>query len=80
MKEIKQVNGTMAEVMALEVSADTVYIRSNIKRIDEDTEDGFRGWEYDEAQYTMAEYIANINDLGQYITDLELRLIEMELM
>lgn len=79
MKEIKQVRGTMTEVSLFEVSVDTVYIRTNVKRIEEDADEGFHGWEYDEVQYTLQEYIRGINDLGQYVTDLELRLLEMEL-
>lgn len=79
MKEIKRVRGTMTEVPLLEVSVDTVYIRSNVKRVDEGTEEGFHGWEYDEIQYTLQEYLRGINDLGQYVTDLELRLLELEL-
>ena len=60
MKEIKQVRGTMAEVLLLEVNKDTVYVRSNVTRIDEDTEEGFHGWEYNETQIAKDEYIEKI--------------------
>ena len=54
-----------------------MYVRSNITKIDEeDTEDrpGFHGWEYDETQMTIPEYILQqqntITNLGQQVTNL----------
>ena len=55
-----KVRGSMSEVPEIEVNVDTVYIRTNITRIE--TED-FTGWEYDETQYTKDEYISYINNL-----------------
>lgn len=54
------VRGTQeTKPLELEFGKTTVYERKNIQRIDEpDTEErrGFHGWEYDETQYTIAEW------------------------
>lgn len=45
--------------LELEFGVDTVYERKNIRRVDEDDTDerkGYHGWEYDETQYTYAEW------------------------
>lgn len=52
----KKIRGTMKEVSNIEVGIDTVYVRSNIERIEENGEDGFIGWEYNEKQYDKDEY------------------------
>ncbi len=54
-----RVRGTMKEVPEIEVNVDTVYIRKNIKRIEEED---FVGWEYDEEQYTKDEFIRMISE------------------
>lgn len=54
MVELLSVRGSQENVPLLEVNKDTVYIRSNVKRIE--TED-FTGWEYDEKQLTISEYL-----------------------
>jgi len=59
MQQFYKVSGTMATVMQLEVNVDTVYVRSNIIRVDNEQ---FTGWEYDEIQYGVKEYIALISD------------------
>lgn len=43
-----RVRGTMPEVLPVEVNIDTVYVRTNVKKVE--TQD-FTGWEYDEEQY-----------------------------
>lgn len=53
MKKFTGVKGTMKSVPNLEVTATTVYIRSNIKEIDIN---GVKGWQYDEIQYDINEY------------------------
>lgn len=58
MKIFNKVRGSMAIVPNIEVNADTVYIRSNIVAI---TEDIFKGWEYDEVQYEVKEYIESLS-------------------
>lgn len=52
-----KVRGTQTEAKPIEVNVDTVYIRSNITRIE--TEE-FIGWEYDEEQYDKDEFIERI--------------------
>ena len=64
MKTYIKVRGSMEIVPPIEVNIDTVYIRSNILRIDEvdvDMMKGFKGWEYDEIQYDKNEYIENMS-------------------
>ena len=53
-----RVRGTMKEVPEIEVNVDTVYIRKNIVRIEEED---FIGWEYDEVQYKKDEFIELIS-------------------
>lgn len=48
-----------AKPLELEFGKTTVYERKNIRRVDEDdTEEspGFHGWEYEETEYTYAEW------------------------
>lgn len=54
MKTFQNVRGTQSNVTEIEVNVDTVYVRSNVERIE--TED-FVGWQYDEIQYEVKEYI-----------------------
>ena len=49
-----RVRGSMETVSSIEVNVDTVYVRTNIIPIDSVE---FKGWEYDEIQYTKDEYI-----------------------
>ena len=83
-----RVRGTMKEVPEIEVNVDTVYIRSNIERIEEED---FVGWEYDETQYNKDEFIELISsenkdlkqklEIQQMVTDdLLLDVIPMLLM
>lgn len=58
MKVYNNVRGTMKSVPNIEVNKDTVYIRSNIKEINEDN---FKGFEYDEIQYGVKEYVENLS-------------------
>lgn len=48
------VQGTQVTVPSIEVNVDTVYIRKNIHRI---TTENFIGWQYDEIQYDLSEYL-----------------------
>ena len=57
MREIKNVQGSQETVQALEIGVDTVYVRSNIVPVDTEN---FKGWQYDEIQYSKDEYIAYI--------------------
>ena len=49
----------MKEVPEIEVNVDTVYVRANIVRIEEED---FIGWEYDEVQYSKDEFIELISN------------------
>ena len=53
MKEFKNVKGSQPTVPSLEVNVDTVYVRTNIRRIETEH---FTGWQYDEKQYTLREF------------------------
>lgn len=57
MKIINNVQGSQETIPSIEVNVDTVYIRTNVVRIE--TED-FTGWQYDETQYTIREYIETL--------------------
>lgn len=58
MKIFQNVRGSQSEQpKILEVNVDTVYVRSNIIRIETDD---FIGWQYDEMQYQKDEYIESV--------------------
>ena len=54
-----RVRGTQKQVKQIEVNVDTVYIRNNITRINEDD---FEGWEYDETTCDVKEYVENLSN------------------
>lgn len=66
MKEYKNVRGSQEYIPNIEVNTDTVYIRSGIKRVEEED---FTGWEYDEIQYSLREYVEGLlqTETGQII-------------
>lgn len=59
MKATKNVRGTQKNVPYVEVNNanDTVYVRSNIKRVEEVE---FSGWEYDEFEYKFQDYVETL--------------------
>lgn len=65
MKITQNVRSTREYIPSIEVNknkygmADTVYIRSNIKRVEEME---FSGWEYDEIEYTIHEYLERLTN------------------
>ena len=59
MKIINNVQGSQATIPSIEVNVDTVYIRTNVIRIE--TEE-FTGWKYDEVQYDIKEYIESLTN------------------
>lgn len=59
MKIFNKIRGTMETVPNIEVGIDTVYIRFNITQINEEN---FKGWEYDEIQYDVREYISSLTN------------------
>ena len=69
MKIFQNVRSTAEYVPSIEVNIDTVYVRNNIKRVEEVE---FSGWEYDEIQYDKDSYIEQINDLGQQVAEREI--------
>ncbi len=80
MRVYKKIRGTQEHVPAVEVNIDTVYIRSNIKRIEEEN---FTGWEYDEIQYDKNEYIeklANEDDAGMLALIISLLMAEIDML
>lgn len=59
MKIFKGVQGSQLSIPPpIEVNVDTVYVRTNIVAINTDE---FKGWQYDEVQYSKDEYIALIS-------------------
>ena len=58
MQQFNKVRGTMEIVQSLEVNVDTVYVRSNVIKVENEQ---FVGWEYDEIQYGVKEYIGKIS-------------------
>lgn len=60
MKVIGKVQGSLEQAQPLVVNIDTVYVHTNIKKVE--GEDQFGNpienlYEYDETQYTLSEYI-----------------------
>lgn len=65
MREYKKVRGTQNVMPGeIEVNVDTVYIRSNVQPV---KSDDFSGWEYDEKQYDIKEYIAFIGEKNTHL-------------
>lgn len=79
MKHFIKVRGSQETVPTLEVNIDTVYVRSNIVRIE--TEE-FTGWEYDEIQYGIREYIEVVSTktiaTEEYLLDIDYRMTMKE--
>ena len=80
MRVYKKIRGTQEHVPAVEVNIDTVYIRSNIKRIEEED---FTGWEYDEVQYDKNKYIeqlTNEEDAGMLALMVSMLMSEIDML
>lgn len=70
----------MKYVPTVEVNKDTVYIRSDIERIEEME---FSGWEYNEIQYPLQEYIetlANEEDTGMLALIVSMLMSEVDML
>lgn len=67
-----KVRGTMEIVPEIEVNVDTVYIRTNVVKIEEED---FVGWEYDEMQISKDEYIEKIAKANETLKDTVDRLV-----
>ena len=64
-----RVRGTMKEVPEIEVNVDTVYVRANIERVEEED---FVGWEYDEEQYSKDEFIEFISKENEQLKEYQI--------
>ena len=73
-----RVRGTQKAVKPVEVNVDTVYVRTNIKWVDNDD---FEGWEYDEVQMPLHYFIEEIkqesNDLGVQLFNAQTEVIKV---
>lgn len=70
----------MKYVPTVEVNKDTAYIRSDIERIEEME---FSGWEYNEIQYPLQEYIetlANEEDTGMLALIVSMLMSEVDML
>lgn len=73
----ENVRSTAASVEETERDEHSIYVRSNIQKVDEkDTEmnPGFHGWQYNETVYTKDEYI---DRLDKQLTDTQLALVQV---
>lgn len=73
-----KVQSTELVVKPIEVLSDKVYIRTNIVRIDKhDIEEGvsFNGWEYDEVEMPLNDYLSAIEVMGQQVTNIMLEVL-----
>ena len=80
MKTFNNVRGTQESVPQIEVNVDTVYLRTDIKRIEEDD---FVGWEYNEVQYHIREYIESLShesDVGVMALMISLLMAEVDML
>ena len=80
MKVFQNVRSTAENIPSIEVNVDTVYVRSDIKRVEEME---FSGWEYNEVQYTKDKYIeklTNEEDLGAMAMLLSITLSEVDML
>lgn len=64
MKIFQNVRSTAKNIPSIEVNVDTVYVRSEIKRVEEME---FSGWEYNEVQYKKDNYIELISDKNELL-------------
>lgn len=70
----------MQYVPSVEVNKDTVYIRTNIEKVEEEE---FEGWEYDEVQYPIQQYIeklANEEDAGMLALMVSMLMSEVDML
>ena len=80
MKILQYVRSTAKNIPSVEVNVDTVYVRSDIQRIEEME---FSGWEYNEIQYNKDKYIeklTNEEDLGAIAMLLSTTLSEVDML
>lgn len=81
MKNVGIVQGSEAQAKDIIISADTVYVHSDIKKVEKKDEKDPDMWEYHEVQYGKDEYIELIaeknKELEKQVTDTQLALTEL---
>lgn len=81
MKDVGIVQGSEAQAKDIIISADTVYVHSDIKKVQKKDEKDPDVWEYHEIQYGKDEYIEIIaeknKELEKQVTDTQLALTEL---
>lgn len=79
MKKFIKVRGSQVSIPPLEINVDTVYVRYNVSRIESEE---FTGWEYDEVQYGLKEYIEVVGTENENLkaTQLETNALVLDLM
>lgn len=71
-----KVQSTTKEIKSIEVLNGIVYIRKNIERIERtDEENAFVGFEYDETQMPLEDYLQAVEGIGQQVTALMLEVL-----
>ena len=66
MKDNGKVQGSQESVQNVEILGDRVLVRSNIVAVDTET---FKGWTYDEVEYTKDEYISYMGEDKQALSN-----------
>lgn len=81
MKDVGIVHGSEAQAKDIIISADTVYVHSDIKKVEKKDEKDPDVWEYHEVQYGKDEYIELIAEknktLEKQVTNTQLALTEL---
>lgn len=81
MKDVGIVQGSEAQAKDIIISADTVYVHSDIKKVEKKDEKDPDVWEYHEVQYGKDEYIELIAEknktLEKQVTNTQLALTEL---
>lgn len=81
MKDVGIVQGSEAQAKDIIISADTVYVHSDIKKVEKKDEKDPDVWEYHEIQYGKDEYISLLAEknksLEKQVTDTQIALTEL---
>lgn len=81
MKDVGIVQGSEAQAKDIIISVDTVYVHSDIKKVQKKDEKDPDVWEYHEVQYGKDEYIELIAEknkaLEKQVTDTQIALTEL---
>lgn len=81
MKDVGIVHGSEAQAKDIIISVDTVYVHSDIKKVEKKDEKDPDVWEYHEIQYGKDEYIKLMAEkntsLEKQVTDTQIALTEL---